>query len=141
MNNLIAHASTSIQASRDDVWRALTDPDAIRQYFFGSEVSTDWREGSPITWRGEWEGKPYEDHGVIVRMKPGRTLKYKHFVALDGRSDDSFHLVDIELTSEGDRTVVTLTQDHNTSEEAREHSEKNWDAMLDGLKKYLEKGD
>jgi hypothetical protein len=34
---------------------------------------------------------------------------------------------------------VTLTQDKNEDEEARQHSEQNWQMMLDGLKKFVEK--
>ena len=44
----------------------------------------------------------------------------------------------IELAPEGAGTNVTLTQDGSTTEEAREHSEQNWRAMLDSLKGYVE---
>jgi hypothetical protein len=33
---------------------------------------------------------------------------------------------------------VTLIQDNNETAEAREHSEKNWQMMLDGLKAVVE---
>jgi hypothetical protein len=36
-------------------------------------------------------------------------------------------------------TEVSLSQDNNTSEQSREHSEKNWQLMLSGLKALLEK--
>jgi hypothetical protein len=45
---------------------------------FGTEVTSQWREGSAITWRGEWQGRAYEDKGVILQFKPGRTLQYSH---------------------------------------------------------------
>ncbi|WP_117213458.1 hypothetical protein [Allorhizocola rhizosphaerae] len=36
---------------------ARTDSDTVGQAFFGSRVESDWREGSPITFTGEREGK------------------------------------------------------------------------------------
>lgn len=35
-------------------------------------------------------------------------------------------------------TIVTLAQDSNDTEEARQHSEGNWATMLAGLKDYVE---
>ena len=45
------------------------NPEAIKQYMFGTNVVTDWREGSPITWKGEWQGKSYEDKGVMFPLR------------------------------------------------------------------------
>ena len=44
----IAEATVSINAPIAAVWHALRDPELIRQYMFGAEVDTDWREGEPI---------------------------------------------------------------------------------------------
>ena len=136
----IAKAAVTIDAPAAKVWEALVSPDAIKQYMFGTNVTTDWREGSPIVWKGEWKGKAYEDKGVLLEVKPERTLKYSHFSPLSGLPDkpENYHTVTIELSSEGDQTEVSLSQDNNPTEEAREHSEKNWEMMLAGLKKYLE---
>ena len=73
--NLIARASVTINAPGAKVWDALVNPEAIKQYMFGTNVVTDWREGSPIIWKGEWQGKSYEDKGVILQFKPGRTIQ------------------------------------------------------------------
>lgn len=140
--NLVARASMVIDASVQEVWNALVDVDAIRQYMFGTNVTSDWKEGSPITWRGEWKGKAYEDKGVVLRAAPPRTLKYTHFSPLAGLPDkpENYHTVEIELSSEGATTTrVALSQDNNTTEEARGHSEANWRTMLEGLKAYAEK--
>ena len=47
----------------------------------------------------------------------------------------------IELSGKGkdSHTIVSLSQDNNPTEQAREHSEKNWGVMLAGLKQFLEK--
>ena len=62
----VAVAETEVNAKPDEVWSALTDPDAIEQYMFGSRVETDWKEGSPIVWKGEYEGESYEDRAVTT---------------------------------------------------------------------------
>ncbi len=138
--NLIAMASISIDASAEEVWQALVNPDDIRQYMFGTTVVSDWREGSPITWQGEWQGKPYQDKGVILQFIPGRKIRYSHFSPLSGVPDvpENYHTVTVELSREGNQTWVMLSQDNNASEEERLHSQANWEMMLANLKKYLE---
>lgn len=139
--NLIAQASTIVDAPVARVWDALVKPEAIKQYMFGTDVVSEWREGSPIVWKGEWQGKPYEDKGVILQFKPERTLQYTHFSPLSGVPDkpENYHTVTVELTPDGNRTGVSLTQDKNASEEERAHSAKNWEMMLVALKQFLEK--
>ena len=137
---LIARASVAIDAASAEVWNALVTPAAIKVYMFGANVDSEWREGSPIVWRGEWQGRPYEDKGVILQFKPGRTLKYSHFSPLSGLPEEpeNYHTVTIELSDEGTQTRVSLSQDGNASEQAREHSEKNWGMMLAALKTFVE---
>ena len=53
--------SISINAPIAKVWDALTNPMIIKLYLFGTDVATDWKEGSPIFFRGNWHGKPYEE--------------------------------------------------------------------------------
>jgi uncharacterized protein YndB with AHSA1/START domain len=140
-SDFVAKASTTIQASAAEVWDALVDPAKIHEYMFGTNVSSDWKVGSPISWKGEWEGRPYEDKGVILQMKPHRVLQYTHFSPMTGLPDkpENYHTVTIELAERGSATNVTLTQNNNPTEKEREHSEKNWAMMLDGLKKFVEK--
>lgn len=138
---LIAQAQITISAPIANVWDALVNPEMIKQYMFGTNAVSDWKEGSPIVWKGEWEGKPYEDKGVILILKPERVLQYSHFSPLSGQSDvpEHYHTVTIELSPKGTGTLLMLSQDNNSTEEDREHSEKNWGMMLTGLKKFLEK--
>jgi uncharacterized protein YndB with AHSA1/START domain len=85
MRGLIARASTTVHAPSSAVWRALTDPQMIKQYMFGTTVVTDWQEGDPIVWQGEWQGKRYEDKGVILKLDPGHLIEYSHFSPLSGQ--------------------------------------------------------
>jgi Activator of Hsp90 ATPase homolog 1-like protein len=52
---------------------------------------------------------------------------------------ENYHTVTIEISDNKTQTSVTLLQDNNATEEGREHSENNWQMMLDGLKKLLER--
>jgi len=139
--NLIAKTSITINASSTKIWNALVNPEAIKQYMFGTNVVSDWREGSPIVWKGEWQGKPYEDKGQILQFEPEQTIQYSHFSPLSGLPDDpkNYHTVTIELTIDGNQTYVSLTQDNNADEEEQVHSENNWKTMLTSLKQFVEK--
>jgi uncharacterized protein YndB with AHSA1/START domain len=138
--NLIAKAAISIEAPSTKVWDALVTPAAIKHYMFGTNVVSDWKQGSAIMWKGVWQGKSYEDKGVLLQVKPTRTLQYTHFSPLSGLPDEAgnYHTVTIELAGEGPATRVSLSQDNNLTEQAREHSEKNWGVMLAGLKRFVE---
>ncbi len=140
MPNLVAKASITIAAPAAQVWDALVKPDLIKQYMFGTTASSDFEEGGPITWKGEWKGKAYEDKGTILRVEPRRRLQYSHYSPLSGVPDtpENRHTVTIELTEARGQTRVDLSQDNNASEESREHSEKNWRGVLEGLKRLLE---
>ena len=137
---LVAHASIRIEAPKEKVWDALVTPDVIKQYMFGTNVLSDWQEGSPIVWKGEWQGRSYEDKGVILRYRPGRIIRYTHFSPLSGLQDkpENYHSVTISLSAEGNHTHLALDQDNNATEEARVHSEKNWEMMLANLKNVVE---
>lgn len=139
-SNFIARSSITIDVPAEKVWNALVTPEAIKQYMFGTSVESAWREGSSIAWKGEWQGTSYEDKGMILQIKPPRTLQYTHFSSLSGLPDipEHYHTVTIELSAVEGRTHISLTQDNNSNEEARAHSEKNWGMMLASLKKFLE---
>ncbi|MDQ2902419.1 MAG: SRPBCC domain-containing protein [Ktedonobacteraceae bacterium] len=139
-NTFTAQAQITSNTPIASVWDALVKPEKIRQYMFGTNVVSDWKEGSPIVWKGEWKGNPYEDKGVILQLKPERVLQYSHFSPLSGQPDvpENYHTVTMELFSEGTGTRLLLSQDNNATEEDREHSEKTWEMMLSSLKKFLE---
>jgi uncharacterized protein YndB with AHSA1/START domain len=136
----IARQSLVINAPVAAVWDALVNPRMIKQYMFGTNAISAWTEGSPIVFTGEWEGKHYEDKGVILRLEPERLMQYSYFSPLSGRPDtpENHQMITIELSSQGTGTLLSLSQDNNASEQAREHSEKNWGMMLTSLKKLLE---
>ena len=138
--SIVATAKIVIDAPPERIWKALVTPETIKRYMFGTTVASEWKEGSRITWKGEWKGQAYEDHGTIVRFDPHRTFAYTHFSPMSGLPDkpENYHTVTIELKPHDDHTHVTLRQDNTPSEEARVEYEKNWGAMLEALKKVVE---
>lgn len=139
--NHAAKTSTTIKAPASKVWDALTKPELIKQYFFGSEVTTDWKVGSPIIYRGEWEGKPYEDKGKILKVEPHKVIESTYWSPFSGLPDtpENYQTVRYELSGDGDKTRLTVTQENvPTAEEAKRYEE-NWSAVLGGMKMLLEK--
>ena len=135
----IAKASIEIKASPARVWQALTDPDEIKKYWFGTTAKSDWKVGSPITFTGVWEGKEYEDKGVIVKNEQQKVLQYTYWSNFTGKADtpENYDTVTFELESDGKVTNLAISQ---TSDEAgRKKSEENWQQLLESIKSALEK--
>lgn len=137
----IAVASVLIDAPADAVWRALTRPELIREYLRGATVTTDWQPGSAIVWRGEWRGRPYRDHGVVVEVAKRERLVLTHYSPLGGQPDtpENYHEVTYSIEPHGDLTRLTVEQDNNADDAEARHSSENWLAMLDGLRKVAER--
>jgi len=135
-----ATASTTIDAPASKVWEAITKPELIKKYLFDTDVISDWKAGSPILYRGEWQGKPFEDRGRILEIVPEKRLVSTHWSPLSGVPDapENYHTVTYHLLEKDGRTYVTILQDNNASEDEQAHSEANWKAVLEGLKKVVE---
>jgi uncharacterized protein YndB with AHSA1/START domain len=138
--NFVAKATVTIDAPPSRVWDALTKPDLIKQYLFGTEVTTDWQVGSPITYQGTWEGKAYKDKGKVLQVEPGKLLVSTFWSSLSGAPDvpENYKTVRYELSPAGGGTKLTLIQDNNATQEEADHSAQNWNMVLDGIKKLLE---
>jgi uncharacterized protein YndB with AHSA1/START domain len=140
MSGVIAHAEIEIAAPAANVWRALTDPEIVATYFFGAQVESDWQPGSSITWRGEFDGKSFEDNGEVLEVVPGRRLVLTHYSPLTGLPDlpENYHTIAYELVERGNSTHLSLDQDNNGDEDEAARARDNWTAMLGALKKVVE---
>jgi len=133
--------SITFKAPIADVWKGLTDPAMVKQYFFGTNLKSDFKVGSPITFSGEWQGKTYEDGGIILDIQAPELLKYTYWSSMSGTENkpENYANITYELVETEGQTTLTLTQDGIKSQEALEHSEQNWQSVLGGLKKLVEK--
>lgn len=140
MNEFVATAEIEISAPPARVWDALTDPDQIRRFMFGTRVETDWKPGSPIVWKGGYQGREYEDRGEIIEFEAPRLLKVTHFSPLSGREDrpENYHELTYELQERAVGTRIRLSQDNNSSLDEAEHSQGMWETLLSGLKDVVE---
>ena len=137
---LVVTKSILINANPTAVWDALVNPKKIKQYLFGTETISDWKVGSRITYKGEWQGKQYEDGGMILQLVPGKIFQSTYWSSMSGTEDkpENYATVTYELTQEAGGTLLSLTQDNCKTEEQRKHSEENWGMVLEGLKKVAE---
>jgi uncharacterized protein YndB with AHSA1/START domain len=105
-----------------------------------AQVQTDWQPGSPIVWKGEYQGKKYEDKGEILEVQPNRLLRVTHFSPMTGLPDEprNYHTVTYDLDDRDGRTHVCLSQDNNGSEDEAERSTANWETVLKGLRQTVE---
>ena len=137
---MILQKSILLAAPVDRVWKALTDPDDIRIYFFGTNTVTDWKKGSPIYFRGVWDGKEYEDKGTILTIEKPVLIRYNYWSSMSTKPDvpENYSIITYQLEKNQQGTRLTVSQDNFDSREAYDHSSASWESVLHDLKKLVE---
>lgn len=137
---LISKTSIVINAPLAKVWDALINPDVIKQYFFGAEVVSDWKEGSPIIFRGEYQANKYEEKGVLLQIKPESLLQYTHWSPFDELPDapENYRTWTFRLSEEDTHVLLSMTEDNIPTEKKRERSDEFWTGVLATIKQLLE---
>ncbi len=133
--DLFVSESVEINANASKVWHALTTPEIIKEYLFGTETITDWKIGSEIIFQGEYNGTNYRDKGIIKENIPNQLLSYTYWSGFSGLEDKPENYSTITYTlksSNSEKTIFTWTQKGFASEQGRDHSQK-------GMKEFLEK--
>ena len=140
-----AATSIDLDASAEQVWRVLVEPDLVARYMHGTTVETDWQVGSRIVWRGEWQGRSYTDKGQVLAVDPLRRLAVTHWSPLTGEPDvpAGYHHVTYEIEPLGEgRSRLTLTHGNSPSQDAADAMiENGWRPMLEELKQVAEADD
>ncbi|QEV98912.1 hypothetical protein F6J84_01435 [Microbacterium caowuchunii] len=95
-----------VSAAPSAAWRALTDPDTVKRYYFGTSPRTSWRIGSPIEFVDE-DGDA-QIVGEVLEYEPPRRLAHTFIATWYGAPDDqgSLHW-EIEPTDSGSRITLT----------------------------------
>jgi uncharacterized protein YndB with AHSA1/START domain len=139
MSTLTSKTTINFNAPIEKVWQGITDPAIVKQYFFGTNLKSDWKVGSRITFSGEWEGHKYVDGGTILEIDPPRLLKYSYWSSMSGTEDkpENYNNITSELSENDGVTTLVITQGGVKNREAAEHSEHNWQSVFEGLKKIL----
>jgi Uncharacterized conserved protein len=139
-NTIIVETSISVDATPAQVWKTLITPKLIKKYLMGTDVSSDWKEGSTITYTGEYEGKKYHDKGIIKKIEPEKILQSTYLSSMSGKEDkpENYNLVTYKITKRDNKTIITLSQDNISTEKEKEHSTENWGMVLKKLKEVVE---
>ena len=126
----------------------MTNPEQTKKYMFGCETVSDWKQGSPLLWKGTYESKEMIFvKGNIVDIQPGKFLAY---TTIDPNSTiedipENYLTVTYELTTENGHTILTVTQGDYTKvadgerryKEAYNNGE-GWNPILIEIKKLVE---
>jgi uncharacterized protein YndB with AHSA1/START domain len=133
-------SSVRIDAPINTVWKSVTTPDLIKQWFFGVDTEAEWKVGGKLIHRGEYKGKPYVDSGEILEFTPPRRLVHSHWSDVSGKPDkpENREVVTWDLAEADGGTRLTITELNLPSEEAARTSAAAWKAALQGLKDMLE---
>ena len=145
---LIIKNEITIDAPASEVWDALVNPRQTKQYMFGCETVSDWKEGSSLLWRGTYEGKEMVFvKGYVVKLIPGKHLTY---TTIDPNSNiddvsENYLWVTYDLTEKNGGTTLTVQQgDYSkVAEGDRRYKEsynngEGWDPILKEIKRLVE---
>ena len=138
---LILKKTVTINAPVEKVWDALTNPELIKQYLFGTTAISDWKEGSSLLFTGTWDGKEYVDKGTILTFDRNKVFKYNYWSSFSGLPDVPENYAEITFTLEpvGSKTNLHLTQGNIANETSLEHSDNNWGEVLKKMNDILVK--
>jgi len=125
-------------ATPEDIWRAITDPELTRGYYYGTDILSDWKVGSQWTSRA---GDELYLEGTILEIDPPRKLVQTFHVASaeENAVNDEFSTVTWEVTPADRGTNVRVIHDDMGEATAR-YTDGGWEHILAGLKTLLETG-
>lgn len=131
-----------IAAAPQKVWDAITSSEFTTQYFFGRQVESDWKQGSP--WNLRRPDGTVDVHGEVRESRPPQKLVVSWLV--DGPAEFKNLpecIVTYDIEPVGDKVVrLTMTEAHPTPIPAHllEGGRRGWPMILSGLKSLLETG-
>ncbi len=131
----------TINASREKVWKALTEPEKVKAWQYGSELITDWGVGNEIRFKSEWEGQIFEQWGTVLEFEPNKKLKYNLFAPrpdLDDKPENYFEM-EYKLTEKENGTELKIIQEDNRPGAKQEPEQGEENPVLKMLKELIEK--
>ncbi len=131
---------TFIRTAPEKLWAVLTDPEVMKQYWFGMHQECDWKAGSP--WKLMFSNGRVADTGKVVECDPPRrlVLKWCNEFRPELKSEGPAHCT-YELEPIGDAVKLTITHSIDRPQsKVIEAVSGGWPRILSNLKSFLETG-
>jgi len=122
------------------VWEALIQPELIKQWQYGSQLTTSWKIGEPIKFHNEWQGQSFDQWGKVLEYEPNSKIKYSLFAPRPDLKDvpENYFYMTYLLDQNVDSTILTIIQDDpRPSLELSDDSDAG-NAILNSLKQLVE---
>jgi uncharacterized protein YndB with AHSA1/START domain len=131
---------TYIRTTPEKLWSALTDPQFMRQYWFGNHCESQWTPGS--SWKNVYPDGRITDVGEIVAAEPSRRLviRWQHQDKPELKAEGQ-SLCTMEIEPSG--TAVKLSITHTIEREPSKFIvavSGGWPKVISNLKSLLETG-
>ncbi len=136
----VATSKVLIEARPDTVWSAVTNPEHVKQWQYGSALDTDWAIGSPIRFTSEWEGEVFEQWGTVLVVDAPWELRYSLFAPRPGMEDrpENYFTMTYRLEAAGGGTVLTITQEDPREVAGEEAASDDENPVPNALKRVAE---
>lgn len=145
---LIVRSSINIQAPAAKVWDALTNPEQTKKYMFGCAALSDWTVGSPLIWKGNFNGvELIAVKGSVTGIRPGQFLAYTTIDPNSSIADipENYVTVTYTLTEKDGHTLLEVTQGDfaTVADGEKRYTEtynngEGWNPILVEIKKLVE---
>jgi uncharacterized protein YndB with AHSA1/START domain len=132
---------TYIRTTPEKLWKALTEPEFTRKFWFDTTQESEWKAGS--SWKAIAPDGILTDRGEVLEIEPPRrlVLKWRNEFRPDLKAEGYSRLT-YELEKEG--KSVKLTVIHEIEKEGSKFIQavsSGWPHILASLKSLLETGE
>lgn len=130
----------TVDAPKEKVWEALTDPEKVKAWQYGSELTTTWEVGSEIRFTSEWKGQKFQQWGTILAFEPNKRLTYTLFAPrpdLEDKPENYFEMAYI-LSEKDNGTELLIIQEDNRLGAKQEPEQGEENPVLKMLKDLIE---
>lgn len=130
----------SIEATPQKVWEALTKPELVKLWQYGSDLQTTWELGASIRFVTQWEENVFEQWGTVLEFSPLKQVRYSLFAPRPGLEDipENYFEMIYTLTEDGGQTKLQITQEDNRPHAVQEAEQGEENPILKMLKEIAE---
>lgn len=133
-------SSIKLNAPINKIWDVLTKPELVKQWQYGSDLATDWKVGSEIRFKTEWEGQIFEQWGKILEIVPQKLIRYSLFAPRPDLEDkpENYFVMNYILSKEKNYIRLDIIQEDNRQGAVQEAPQGEENPVLSALKTLIE---